>query len=113
MKPALLAAAVLFAALLLWRVALPMNHRHALQALEHEIRTTPDNYATDAQAEAAIARVETLADGIRAATRDFATTRDRLNLVLAASGLLTGGLLSLFLFNQKSKINNPQSSISP
>ena len=106
MKAALIAAAVLFSALLLWRVALPMNHRHTLQALEHEIRAIPDNYATDAQAEAAVARVETLADGISTTTRSFTLTRDRLNLALAASGRHAA---SLFLFHSKSKIQNPKS----
>ena len=111
MKAALIAAAVLFSALLLWRVALPMNHRHTLQALENKIRDTPENHTTEAQAEAAIAQVESLAADIRAATRRFTATRDRLNLALAASGILTG--VFIFLFNQKSKIHNPQSSISP
>lgn len=93
MKPPLICAAILFTALLAWRLILPLQHRQELAGLEAQVLAVSAT-GTEAQLVAALARAEGLTQQIIAAGRDYATTRDRLHLGILATAAAAAALLA-------------------
>jgi hypothetical protein len=94
--------AILFAAILIWRVALPMNHNRRIGNMETDIRNTPI-YTTEEYIQDAIARNAVLEDRIAAEKRKLSAGRDRLNLALAVSGVAFLAVATPLILRRKGK----------